>query len=350
MKGSNSVVVYYVSSHGFGHLTRCMAQIEKALEDGAFNCKEKNYNYLLVCGRKQIEFAKKYMLKYKDRIYYKELETDVGLINKPISLEIDRGALERRLREFIGTWEDTVKSEVENSKKYKIIDIVSDISPIGILVAGELNLPVKLMTNFTWYQQYRHLNLSEDIVDSYLKLDKKVDTLYRYPLYLDFSHINPEIKDVGFISRKISKKRVCKIQKKYGRSIFISTGRSAEIGELNIVNFKGTVFTTNGVKVKGNEEDYRVYELPVDIEDTQNYIAASEVVISKAGWGTIAEAVCGDTPMVLLERDGVLEDTHNIKEIKKLKKGISISSEGFNEIDYLELKNEIVKNTERSFI
>ena len=72
--------------------------------------------------------------------------------------------------------------------------------------------------------------------------------------------------------------------------------------------------------------------------DTQNYIRASEFIISKAGWGTVAEAVCGKISMVLLERDGVLEDTHIINELKKLSNTKSIKFEELIELDYLEIK------------
>lgn len=338
---NKEVIVYYISSHGFGHLTRCMAQIERKLEGYAVN-----YKYLLICGENQIGFAKKYFKKYSDNIIYKILDTDVGLINKPNSLEIDKLTLERNLEEFINSWDKIVENEINELSQYKIKEIISDISPIGILVAKKLGLEVKLISNFTWYQQYRHLNLNKNIIEEYLMLDNLIDTLYRYQLYLDFDHINPKIIDEKFISRIISNKRANEIKEKYGRSIFISVGKSAELKKIEVQNFEGTIFITSGIKVEsilGN-----VYELPIDIDDTQNYIAASELIIAKAGWGTIGEAMCADKPIVLIERDGVLEDTHNIKMIKKMKKGVSITVKELKKIDFNtilkklnEVKNEL---------
>lgn len=347
-EGNNNTIIettiaYYISSHGFGHLTRCMAQIEKQIEEGASVCDDEKHKYLLICGEKQIEFARKYLSKYGDRILYREINTDAGLINKPNSLEVDKKALESSLKVFIESWEETVESEVRELRRYNVGEIITDISPIGILAAERMSMSVKVMTNFTWYQQYKHLDLDEEIQSAYLELDRKIDVLYRYPLHLDFSYISPEVIDVDFICRAISGKNVEKIREKYGRSIFVSVGKSADIDEVNIVNFEGTVFVTSGVKVKSVDECVSVYELPVDVEDTQNYIAASEIIISKAGWGTIAEAVCGDTLMVLLEREGVLEDTHNIEEIKKMGRGISVSENQLKKIDYLKLKEEIAK-------
>lgn len=324
---NKGIIVYYISSHGFGHLTRCMAQIERKFENNT-----SNYKYLLICGKDQIGFAKKYFKEYKDNIIYRKLDTDVGLINKPNSLEIDKLTLERNLEIFINSWDKTVEKEINELSQYKIKEIISDISPIGILVSKKIGLEVKLISNFTWYQQYKHLKLKKSIVEEYLKLDNLIDTLYRYQLYLDFNHINPKIIEKKFISRIISDKRVNEIKEKYGRSIFISVGKSAKLKEIEIQNFEGTIFITSGIQVKNTLGN--IYELPTDIDDTQNYIAASELVIAKAGWGTIGEAICANKPIVLIERNGVLEDTHNIKIIKRMKKGISITVKELERIDY----------------
>ena len=70
----------YISSHGFGHMTRCLAIVENILNTS-------NYNLYIACGKRQNDFARIYLSKYKNRIIYKDLVTDIGLINKKKSLE-----------------------------------------------------------------------------------------------------------------------------------------------------------------------------------------------------------------------------------------------------------------------
>ncbi|MGL6168651.1 MAG: hypothetical protein ACRC0Y_10220 [Fusobacteriaceae bacterium] len=67
---------WYVSCHGFGHITRCIAQIEIHLEN--------NYNYkcIIISGEKQIDFTRIYFQKYSDRVLTRKALTDVGLVNK----------------------------------------------------------------------------------------------------------------------------------------------------------------------------------------------------------------------------------------------------------------------------
>lgn len=179
------------------------------------------------------------------------------------------------------------------------------------------------------------IELDNYIIEKYLELDRLIDNLYIYPLNLDFSYINPKIIKKDFICRKISSKKIQDIKEKYGKSIFISCGKSAQLEKITIKNFEGTVFTTSGIDVENI--DGIVVKLSLDTLDTQNYIGASEFIISKAGWGTVAECMCNKTRMILLERDGVLEDTHIINELKKISNIKSIKIQELKDLDYLKL-------------
>lgn len=53
---------------------------------------------------------------------------------------------------------------------------------------------------------------------------------------------------------------------------------------------------------------------------------------------TIAECMCNKIRMILLERKGVLEDTHIINELKKISNTKSIKIEQLKDLDYLKLK------------
>lgn len=319
--------VWYVSCHGFGHITRCIAQIERKLEI------DKSYNCIIICGENQINFTEIYLQKYLDKVILRKTLTDIGLINKVNSLEVNKQRLESELKIFINSWNNLIKEELEFLKNYEIGYIFCDISPIGILVSKKLNKKVNLISNFTWYQQYKYLKLDNYIIEKYLELDRLINNLYIYPLNLDFSYINPKIIKMNFICRKIDNKKIQEIKEKYGKSIFISCGKSAQLEKITIKNFKGTVFTTSGMEVES--KDGKVIKLPIDTLDTQNYIGASEFVISKAGWGTVAECMCNKIRMILLEREEVLEDTYIINELKKISNTRSLKIEKLKELDYL---------------
>lgn len=330
-------IVLYISSHGFGHMTRCLGIMENII-------KTSDYNLCIVCNKKQNDFARIYLEKYKDRIIYKDLVTDIGLINKKNSLEVDKLSLQRELIKFTSSWEDVVSAEYDFLKNLNVKCIVSDISPIGTLVGNKLQLPVILITNFTWVEQYEYIGIDESIIDKFRQACSYVTKFIKYDSCLPISSVNcEEVYEVGFTCRDIDHDRVEKIKQQYGKSIMVTCGKSANLNTINIKNFNGTIFTTSGIDITC-ENDCNVVNLPIDILDTQNYIAASNMVISKAGWGTIAEAIIGHTNLVLIERPSAKEDSFNIEKIKENKLGISIKEKDLSTIDIQSLENKLKNN------
>ena len=330
-------IALYISSHGFGHMTRCLSLIENIL-------KNTEYKIYIACGKKQNDFARIYLSNYKSRIIYKDLVTDIGLVNKDNSLEVDKEKLENKLVEFVSSWDDVVNKEVEELRTLNIKSIVCDISPIGCLVGKKLNLQVTFISNFTWIEQYEHLGIDEVIINKFRTAYSYINKFIQYDLCLAKDYINAnEVYKGGFVCREIDKGKVDKIKAKYGNSIFITCGKSASLNCINIKNFSGTIFTTSGIDISTDKE-CNVVKLPIDILDTQNYIVASDIVISKAGWGTIAEAILGHTNLVLIERPSAKEDTFNIEKIKENNLGISIKEEDLANIDIQEIKNRLNKS------
>ncbi|MDU1538953.1 MAG: glycosyltransferase [Paeniclostridium sordellii] len=330
-------IAFYISSHGFGHMTRCLSIIENIL-------KNSKYNIYMVCGNKQNDFAKVYLSKFKDRIIYKDIIIDIGFINKKNSLEIDKRVLKKKLEKFVLSWDDIVKKECNFLKSLKVKCVVSDISPIGCIIGNKLNIPIKFISNFSWIEQYEYLGLDKWIINRFKEAYSYVNMFIKYDLCLSMISIdNAETYEVGFVCRYINESKVNQIKEQYGDSIFITCGKSASLNRINIRNFRGTIFTTSGIEVICDDK-CSVVKLPIDILDTQNYITASEIVIAKAGWGTIAECILGRSNLVLIERPSSKEDSFNIEKIKERKLGISIDENDLAEIDIKEIKEKLINS------
>ena len=229
-------------------------------------------------------------------------------------------------------------------KKIDVKAIISDISSIGILTAKELNVPVIKISNFTWLHQYEFLDLNLNLQNAYKDSYKGIDLYIEYDLALDHSFIESQKATTGFIARRINFERVEEIKKQFGNILFISCGKSANLSEILINNFEGTIIYTQGIEVKSTT---KTYNLPVEVLDTHNYVAASQMALVKAGWGSIAEGLVGHTPLVLMERDGVLEDSFMINELKKRELAVSISPDDMRCFDYSyweqKVKREIIR-------
>ena len=261
-------------------------------------------------------FARTYLARFSDRIVYKDFQTEVGLVNKENSLQVDIPRLKQELTDFMAGWDTAVAAEVDFLRDLPVAYVVSDISVIGILVGEQLNVRNIGIANFTWCEQYEFLGLSETLITRFREVYAKLDLLMEYDLMLPTHDLDIPRKQIGYICRRFDPNRIAAIKAQYGPSIFITCGKSANLENIQIDNYDGTIFATSGINITATG-NATVVQLPVETFDTHNYLAASDIIIAKAGWGTISESLLSRRNLVLIEREGVLEDTENIEELKR---------------------------------
>ena len=122
-----------------------------------------------------------------------------------------------------------------------------------------------------------------------------------------------------------------------------SAGVIVDLDVIQIDNYEGTIFATSGINITATE-NATVVQLPVETFDTHNYLAASDIVIAKAGWGTISEALLSKRNLVLIDREGALEDTENIEELKRRGVAVSIKESDLARIDMQAISDLIEDN------
>lgn len=317
-------ITFYISSHGFGHMTRCMALIDSLI-------KNSDSHIHMVCDSPQLEFARVYY-HGTDRVTMKACVTDIGLINQPQSLDVDVPLLQLRLNEWIQELPTVAEQEAVYLLSKGIVPdlIVTDISVLGIMVAEAIEVPCVGVSNFTWSDQYEHLGLETDTLIFFERWYERLRYFYSYDLAIVEPKPVWQHRNVGIVSREVDYDRVKTIKETFGKSIYISCGKSASLSTMDIDFEDGTVFYTEGIHIQTNG---RSIKLDRNIVDSQNYVAACDFIISKAGWGTIAEALVAGTPMVLMEREGVLEDSRMIRELKKRNRCISLHPDELKKID-----------------
>ena len=333
---TNQYLAFYASSHGFGHMTRCLAIIEELLETT-------DHLIYLASGAYQNSFARVYLARFGDRVTYRDIRTEVGLVNQPNSLQVDIPRLEQELTDFMAGWDTAVAAEVAILRNLHVACVISDISAIGIQVGEQLGVRNIGIANFTWCEQYEFLGLSDNIINRFREVYAKLDLLIEYDLMLPASKLPVPRKQMGFICRCFNPNRIATIQAQYGPSIFITCGKSADLNNIQIDNYEGTIFATSGINITATE-NATVVQLPIETFDTHNYLAASDIVIAKAGWGTISEALLSKRNLVLIDREGVLEDTENIEELKRRGVAVSIKESDLARIDMQAITDLVADN------
>jgi Glycosyltransferase family 28 C-terminal domain len=296
-------IAYYISDYGYGHASRSIAIVRGLLT----NNQELR---VVICHSFALAFIKGSLSEFGDRIIFHCVHNDVGYVLKKHSLQVDTDKIEQQLKDFLEELTDLAKSEASTLKDLDLQLIITDISFLGIEVADKLNVPVFGISNFTWYTAYQgmleNLGILHRIKSSYDKMTN---------FYALASSDEPWEKQqlYTFISRDIDDKEVREFKQLFNPNgnkniIFMPIGLKIDIGnvsDLPIWNEPNSVFVVSqNMKV----EHSNVFHIPPAYNEVQNVVAASDLVITKAGWGTCAEAVIAGVPLLLIKREEFTED------------------------------------------
>ena len=300
-------IAFFISDHGFGHDSRNIPIIRYILEA------TKDIRIIIKTGKNQGQFIRDLVGDFNGRVNYFFEAMDMGLVLKENSLDVDSEKLEEKVQDYISSFEEKVSKENEFLHYNNLNLIVSDIVPWIFKCANELSIPSILISNFTWVEIYKEY-LSNEICDKYIDCYKLADKALFYELYME------EMKDyiknyekVSLCSRDFDLEKADKIKRSFKRPIvYISVGRAVALkDEVDVSSLNYDFIVTDGIRLSGDNVHYLDKETP----NTQDYLIASDFIITKAGFGTISEALLGKKKIAVLFRDNVAEDRNTIKKL-----------------------------------
>lgn len=335
-------IAFYISDHGFGHIMRNLPVIAHILETT-------NAGVVLVTGERQTNIAREYIERYctgnKGNIVYESCNTDFGIVVKQGTLTADVLAMERGLKAYIDSFEKRIKAAHSLFKRYNIDCVVCDIVPWALKAAKMADIPSVLMASFTWIEIYEEL-VAEEYIKPFRECFDCADKALLYELANE-----PTVKRfengirVGFAARPFHEDKVDKIRAKLKSGnkpvVFVSVGgsNSGLKDEVDVSNLPYTFAVTQGLKFKG----YNVYYIAPDVDNSQDYVAASDMCIIKAGWSTVAEVALAGKPMALLSRPDVAEDRMTIDMLTK--RGMAVEV-GVHELENMHVVLDKIKMAE----
>lgn len=310
-------IAFFISDHGFGHDSRNIPIIRYILEA------TKDIRIIIKTGKNQGQFIRDLVGDFNGRVTYFFEAMDMGLVLKENSLDVDSEKLEEKVQDYISSFEEKVSKENEFLHYNNVNLIVSDIVPWIFKCANELSIPSILISNFTWVEIYKEY-LSNEICDKYIDCYKLGDKALFYELYME------EMKDyiknyekVSLCSRDFDLEKADKIKRSFKSSIvYISVGRSVALkDEVDVSSLNYDFIVTDGIRLSGDNVHYLDKETP----NTQDYLIASDFIITKAGFGTISEALLGKKKIAVLSRDNVAEDRNTIKKLVGMELAIEVN-------------------------
>jgi len=324
-----TLLVYYISEYGYGHATRSVAMIRELLNRNALL-------KIIICNQFALPFLKESLKEYGDRVLFHEVKTDVGYVLKEGTLELDPMAMNVQYRDYITAFPDLVKEEWMYLKSFSPEGILSDVSPLGFAVGKELGIHCAGISNFTWAGACQHV-VDPDIHQWLVNQYSQADFFYRLAGFNE--ELDIPYQDVGFFSRKVDIAEVFRLKREYDIQpnesvVFVSIGMKIDVEEVNswpLWSRNNCRFIVSNVL---NVSHPNVISIPTYYTESQNFIALSDVVITKASWGTVSEAVINHKRLMIINRD-MEEDQNTLAYLQR--------NYRVNVIEYDDLKNGYIE-------
>ena len=291
-----SSILYYITGHGFGHAVRSN-QVIRALKQAAPELRI----YVRTTAPEWL-FADS-----SAPIAYSKSAIDVGIIQKD-SLEMDLSDTLRSCRVLHGRIPALIEEELQVLQQHDIRLVLADIPPLAFEIAARASIPSVAITNFTWNWIYRGYLRK---YPTFQPLIEEMESFYRkatlaltlpYPCAMDLFAKQAAIPWIA---------RASSLSRQQARAQF-SLPASATVVLLSFGGFglerlpwdalqqlRDFYFVTTSASPRcyGNLSIF-----PDAQRAYQDLVRAADVIVTKPGYGIVADVIAHRVPMLYTER------------------------------------------------
>lgn len=292
--------LFYISGHGFGHATRMIA-VMKALrrfEPGMDLFIRTAVPEWLFRGEIQENFA-----IFPARI-------DAGVVEKDLFSQDSLATLEAAAAIFSDE-QERVAEEARFALEHKADVIVSDIPPLASIIGHKISVPVVAIGNFSWDFVYRpyarqHPEYSY-LISAIEEAYAKTTLMLRLPLGHEMRPF-PDVRDIPFIAREPSSspeetRRALGLEE-CGRPIIlvaVRQGFDASKAVVRLAEEAGCKVLVFGDIGDARHPDVLRLDKPWQSRFL-DVLAASDAIVSKLGYGIVADCLAAHTPLIFPPR------------------------------------------------
>jgi UDP:flavonoid glycosyltransferase YjiC (YdhE family) len=289
-------IVFYVSGHGFGHAVRC-AEVLRAIlarEPGA---------------RIHVRTsAPAWLFPAADRLRVSEASLDVGVVQAH-SLTLDPEATLRAMAAILDGAEALVDAEVGFLREVRARVVVGDIPPPAFEAARRAGVPGIAIANFSWDWIYRAYLPAEPrfgpLIDTMASMYAAATLLLRLPFHGDLS-VFPVIRDIPLIARRSARGREgARRDLGLGEGpVALLTFGGLGLAPLPVADIARALpawtFLVPWAPEGGVPGNLRV--LAGRTIRHEDLVAAADVVVTKPGYGIVAECLANDARVLYTSR------------------------------------------------
>ncbi len=322
-------VAVFVTSHGFGHLNRTVAVLNRLPADVPIKirCHANLFDHWRERLRRPAAFA--------------EHVSDVGALNPPGNSAATDGpaTLERAefvFREAMGR----VEQDVQALRDEGSAAVLCDAPAVPLAAAKRAGIPGFLLANFTWADIYApHAKKIGDEALEFVRwlrsLYRNASTLLRAEPALKMSGVAP-IVEVGMVVTP-GHDRKGELRKAIGltsreKLVYFYVGRYGQenLGWGRLAKMKGIHFVGFHEAPIGPLGNLHV--IPADEWTGADLAASSDAIVAKAGYGTACEAMVSATPIIYPPRVGFAEHRVLDRALRAWGGGLPASARAFESL------------------
>ncbi|MBK5296061.1 MAG: hypothetical protein JJE40_02815 [Vicinamibacteria bacterium] len=326
------MLVFYISGHGFGHASRdieVLNALGRLAPDVPVAVRTSAPKWL-------------FELTLTRPVDFTSRECDTGVVQID-SLSLDEAATVARASEFHSRLNAMADEEARWLRSIGARLVVGDIPPLACAAGHAAGLPVVALGNFTWdwiYDGYRDwLAPGSDLIERLGAAYALADTALRLPMHGGFATMR-EVVDLPLIARR-STREPADIRSQLGlprdRPLAlvsfggyglqrIDLGAVASLADYTVVVTADVTANRRANEVPSGEsgsvlppnvrlvDEQALYAGGLRYEDL---VAAVDVVLTKPGYGIIAECVANDTAIVYTSRGHFVEYDVLVREMPR---------------------------------
>jgi len=336
-------IIYYISGHGYGHTIRSVALMDalaKARPDCFFHIRTSTPPWLV-----------REMSHTSCKIY--DIPVDVGTVQSD-SFRLNRGATLQACQRFFTGLDSMIEKEAGFAESVGARLIIGDVPPLAFEAAFRAQLPSVALANFTWdwiYVPYLSTHPDfQDIIHSIKEAYRKADLLLRLPFHGEMAAFQ-RVQDIPLIARR-ARRSSTEVRRSLGLADeetplvlialrpddlqAVQLHRLAAISGYRFILLKGTHGDRRFVYVEPNEYYY------------PDLINAADVVVSKLGYGIVADCLAHCRPLVYIPREDFVEHEVLVEGINRCGVASELSYEDFLQGNWQEALDEVSLKSWRS--
>jgi hypothetical protein len=329
--GQRGGLVVYVTSHGFGHLNRSVAVINRMPRQVPITIR--SHSNLFAHWRERL----------RRPAVLEPYRSDVGALNPPgnSSLTDGPGTLELAARVHAEAMAQ-VDEEASRLRDEGTAAVLCDVPPVPLLAARRARIPGFLLANFTWADIYapHARRLGGDairLVAELSRLYRQATAIFRAEPALRLADVAPLI-EVGMVVTPGHNRREA-LRKQLGlaaadKLVYLYVGRygQEDLGwkRLEPLGRKGLHFVAFHPAPVGPISNLHI--VSPDEWTGADLAASTDAIVAKAGYGTVCEAFVAGTPMIYPPRTGFAEHRVLDRALRLWGGGFPVSARAFTEL------------------